>query len=370
MASRGSIPTVMKQAGIDMLDPRVGIPMVRRELTRGDQVEVVVAGSLGMMLEEFDDTGGLDVDAVGELGETNGSRGIMSEKLVGMGLYGGLTVETVLDPKKQPFLYDHQIGNTPVLPGVMGIEALVEAAKLIFPDRYLAAIEDVTFESPFKFYRGDPRTVTVHAHFADEDGDIIANCRLVGVRKLHGRDEPEVTTHFKAKVRLATKPPKAERRDRLTAPAEVRKVTAGDIYRLYFHGPAYQVVENSWKSGKEIVGLFKNDLPANHQPEDRPTLADPRLIELCFQTAGLYELAGKSKMGLPYQIGQVAFLKSPSTAKGRVHAAVIESGDDVFDAQVVDDSGNVFLKLRGYRTMELPDAVEDELLKPLKDIMD
>ena len=33
MASRGSIPTVMKAAGIDMLPPEVGIPAVHRELT-------------------------------------------------------------------------------------------------------------------------------------------------------------------------------------------------------------------------------------------------------------------------------------------------------------------------------------------------
>jgi hypothetical protein len=153
-------------------------------------------------------------------------------------------------------------------------------------------------------------------------------------------------------------------------PEGVRKVGAGDIYKLYFHGPAYQVVENSWRSGDKIVGLFKNDLPANHQPEDRPTVADPRLIELCFQTAGLFELADKKQMGLPYQIGRVEFLKSMSGAKGRVRAAVTTAGDDRFDAQVVDDNGDVFMQLSGYRTMALPDPVQDELLKPLQDVME
>jgi acyl carrier protein/NAD(P)-dependent dehydrogenase (short-subunit alcohol dehydrogenase family) len=370
MASRGSIPTIMKQAGIDMLDPEAGIPIVRRELTAGGGGEVVVAGSLGTMLEEFDDTGGLDIDAVGELGDNNGSRGIMSEKLLGMGLYNGLTVESVLDPKQQPFLYDHQIGDTPVLPGVMGIEALVEAAKLVFPDRFLGTIEDVAFETPFKFYRGEPRAVTVHAYFKPAADDIVADCRLEGSRKLHGREEAEVTTHFTARVRLMNKPPRSEKRDRVVAPEGAKTVEAGDIYRLYFHGPAYQVVANSWRSGNEVVGLYNDSLPANHRPEERLTLADPRLIELCFQTAGLYELAGKAKMGLPYRIDSVEFLKPSSGAKGHVHAAVTASGEDEFDAQVVDESGSVFMRLRGYKTMELPDAVEDELLKPLKDIMD
>jgi acyl transferase domain-containing protein/NAD(P)-dependent dehydrogenase (short-subunit alcohol dehydrogenase family)/acyl carrier protein len=370
MASRGSIPAIMKQAGIDMLDPRDGVPVVRRELTRGGSGEVVVAGSLGVMGQEFDETGGLDIAAVGELGEANGARGIMSERLAGMGVYGGLTVETTLDPKQQPFLYDHRIGDTPVLPGVMGLEALVEAAKLVFPDRYLSAIEDVTFESPFKFYRNEPRDVTVRAHFKLDGSDIVADCRLEGSRKLHGKEAPEVTTHFTARVRLAEQPPHVEKRERFAPPENIKKVEAGDIYRVYFHGPAYQVVENSWRSGEEVVGVFNESLPANHQPADRPTAADPRLIELCFQTAGLYELAGKSRMGLPYQVGRVEFFQSPATAKGHLRAAVTAAGEDRFDAQVVDDEGQVFLRLRGYRTMEMPERVSDDLLKPLKDVMD
>jgi hypothetical protein len=36
----------------------------------------------------------------------------------------------------------------------------------------------------------------------------------------------------------------------------------------------------------------------------------------------------------------------------------------------VDDNGDVFMKLSGYRTMALPDPVQDELLKPLKDVME
>jgi NAD(P)-dependent dehydrogenase (short-subunit alcohol dehydrogenase family) len=368
MASRGSIPTIMKQAGIDMLDPEAGIPVVRRELTRGGG-ETVIAGSLGIMLEEFDPGGGLDTEAVGEP-DSNGSRGIMSEKLLGMGLHDGLTVETMLDPTRQPFLYDHQINDTPVLPGVMGLEALVEAAKLVFPDRYVGAVEDVEFQSPFKFYRGEPRTATVRAFFVRDGNDIVARCRLEGSRVLHGRDEPEVTTHFTAKVRLVSKPPKEAKRTTVDEPDGVRKVGAGDIYKLFFHGPAYQVVEHSWRSGDQIVGLFNDDLPANHQPEDRPTVADPRLIELCFQTAGLFELADKKQMGLPYRIGSVEFLKSTSGATGRVRAAVTTAGDDRFDAQVFDDNGDVFMRLRGYRTMALPDPVQDELLKPLKDVME
>ena len=45
MATRGSIPKMMEAAGIDMLPPAAGVPVVRRELTGGGPGgEVVVAG--------------------------------------------------------------------------------------------------------------------------------------------------------------------------------------------------------------------------------------------------------------------------------------------------------------------------------------
>ena len=76
----------------------------------------------------------------------------------------GLTLEAELDPKIQPFLYDHSLNGIPVLPGVMGIEGFSVAAKHI--GSVLASnkggfevekLEDIHFLAAFKFYRKDPR---------------------------------------------------------------------------------------------------------------------------------------------------------------------------------------------------------------------
>ena len=65
MATRGSIPKMMELAGIDMLPPEAGIPWIRRELTSGGtRGEVVVGQRLGVLLSEWDTTGGLDTDAL------------------------------------------------------------------------------------------------------------------------------------------------------------------------------------------------------------------------------------------------------------------------------------------------------------------
>ena len=137
MATRGSIPKMMELAGIDMVPPEAGIPVIRRELTAGGRSgEVLIAQRLGSLLNEWDVTGGLDTAALATSSEVLAAQGPMVGKITGLGIYSGLTMETTLDPKAQPFLYDHQIDGIPVLPGVMGIEAFAEAAVCVHPGWY------------------------------------------------------------------------------------------------------------------------------------------------------------------------------------------------------------------------------------------
>ncbi|MCK6559363.1 SDR family NAD(P)-dependent oxidoreductase [bacterium] len=371
MAARGSIPAIMKQAGIDMLPPAAGIPVIRRELTAGaTRGEVVIAQRLGMMLSEFDETGGLHAGPKSELSARLQSRGVMIGQVSGMGLYSGLTVNTTLDPTQQPFLHDHQISGTPVLPGVMGLEAMVEAALVLFPERHAIAVEEVNFLAPFKFYRNAPRTITVQVQYAAEQEEIVAQCRLLGSRTLHGQSEPEVTTHFTARVRLAAVPAAPAKREKIDPAAAGARVAAADIYRLYFHGPAYQVLATAWRAGNEVIGQYAENLPVNHVPETLATAAAPRLLELCFQTAGIWELASQARMGLPSQVTSIAFGRPAEGVKGRLFAAVQRGENETFEAQVVDDKGNVYLTLRGYRTMALPDPVAQALLQPLRVVVE
>jgi hypothetical protein len=85
----------------------------------------------------------------------------------------------------------------------------------------------------------------------------------------------------------------------------------------------------------------------------------PRLIELCFQTAGLWEMATKGVMALPLAIGSVTTYSQPEAAEGGRLYALATPVDDgaAFDAQVVDEAGNVYVDLKGYRTVQLPGSV-------------
>jgi NAD(P)-dependent dehydrogenase (short-subunit alcohol dehydrogenase family) len=384
MAMRGSIPKVMELAGIDMLPPEAGVPMIRRELTAGGtRGEIVIGQRLGVMLNEWDATGGLDtaldvrVGSPGRLpapGQPQGmpsqqAQGPMIGKIVSMGLHHGLTIETTLDPTIQPFLHDHQIGGTPVLPGVMGVEAFAEAALCLLPGWHVEAVEDVDFLTPFKFYRNEPRTVTVQAVFYPQADALVADCRLTGRRLLPNQAEPHVTTHFTGRVRLSKQVPEAVNAPEPGEPGETI-VKAADIYRLYFHGPAYRVLERAWRDGDRIVGEMAKDLPSNHHPSEHPTLMAPRLIELCFQAAGLWEMGVQGRMGLPHHVHQACLLRAPDVDKSQLYAVVTPRPDQgSFDADVVGTNGDCYLRLRGYRTVALPNSLDGDLLKPLQAAM-
>jgi NAD(P)-dependent dehydrogenase (short-subunit alcohol dehydrogenase family) len=363
MATRGSIPEMMARAGIDMLPPEAGIPWIRRELTAGGTCgEVVVARGLGILMNEWDATGGLDTTATP-------AQGPMIGKIAGMRLQGGLTVETTLDPAIQPFLHDHQIEGKPVLPGVMGIEAFAETALCMLPGWHVAAIEEVNFLAPFKFYRSEPRTVTIEAVFRPQGESVVADCRLNGSRSLPNQTEPQVTTHFTARVRLTKERPETVAAPALGVPAG-STVEAADIYRVFFHGPAYQVLERAWLNEQpdehRTVGQFSKGLPNHHHPSESPLVMAPRLIELCFQAAALREVAVQGRIGLPLHVEQVCLWRAPELAEGPLYAVITpDSSEGSFDAEVVDTAGNRYVQLRGYKMVAHPDAVDVEPLRAL-----
>lgn len=349
-----------------MLPPEAGIAWIRRELTSGTPAgEVVVAGTLGMMAAELDEAGGVDPAS---FSEACAQAGPMVGEVVRASVHTGLTVRTTLDPTVQPFLNDHRGDRvTALLPGVMGIEGMVEVARLLVPDWSLAAVEDVDFHAPLKFYRDEPRSIEISALLCPDGQDLVAECRIEAERALPGSDAPTRTTHFTGRVRLTSAAPEGEQQP---PPArEGTQLGAEDVYRMYFHGPAYQVVETAWRAGDASAAQFAADLPANHEPSDQPTQTSPRLIELCFQAAGLWEAGREGRLALPTHVSRaVVHGEQGEAAEGPLTVTATE-GADGFDCVVTDASGNVLVRLAGYRTVALPQPLADDVQAPIRAAM-
>jgi NAD(P)-dependent dehydrogenase (short-subunit alcohol dehydrogenase family) len=361
MATRGSIPRIMEMAGIDMLPPSAGIPTVRRELVAGSyRGEIVVGGRLGVLVAEWDETGGLDVANANEWLAAQQPLLHMLGRIKAAKLYGGLEVETTLDPNAQPFLYDHAMDGTPLLPGVMGTEAFGQLALALAPGYRIAAVYDEAFHAPFKFYRMESQTLHLNAIASPMgDDELVARATLRSMRDL-GKPglPPQDKVHFTGKVRLARQLEQPV--IKFTPPAlESMPIRTEDVYRVYFHGPAYQVLDRASVEGETAIGLLAAELPPNTDPADAASVMAPRLIELCFQTAGVWDIKTTGTMALPLGLQSVTAFKQPTEANGnRLYSLVTAlDGGAAFHALVVDENGLVYVDLKGYRTVDLPGSV-------------
>ena len=363
MASRGTLPQTLTRAGIDLLPPAVGVPTVRRELTRGaTRGEVVVGGRLGALVAPADADGGIDLDRVRQaLGRGTSpflSVGTLEATRV---CDGGLELDVRYDPRVQPFLADHQVEEgVPYLPGVVGTELFAELAGLLAPELRVVEVRDIEFASPLKFHRNQPRTLRFRLVGQPGSRGVRpgVDAVLESVIPPHRPDLPPRTQHhFTARLRLGRTRPSVP-----PAPPEIsadggRAVGRDEIYRTYFHGPAYRVLEEVRLEGDRAVGRMAEGLPPDTAPETGGSTLDPRLIELCFQTAGLWEMDARQRLGLPQSLdGAVVYERGGDAEKHLPLFALVTARDDgrVFDARVVDEEGQVYLALEGYRTVGLP----------------
>jgi hypothetical protein len=116
---------------------------------------------------------------------------------------------------------------------------------------------------------------------------------------------------------------------------------------------------------------MRAELPEDHLPPDLEMVTEPRLVELCFQTAGVWQIGTTGRMGLPQHIDHVEVVRHTDRVEGRLHAFVTpKNGGETFDAYVADEAGNLYVVMNGYRTAELPDDVDPEKRKPLRAAMD
>jgi 3-oxoacyl-(acyl-carrier-protein) synthase/NAD(P)-dependent dehydrogenase (short-subunit alcohol dehydrogenase family) len=360
MASRGSVQAILESLGVDMLPPEAGVPTIRRELTYGaTRGELVVAGRLGAWLEEKDPTGGLDVDKLNAQLAARKNPLLMVGQVKSYRLYGGIEVETPLDPQVQPFLFDHAPdAGTPWLPGVMATEALAELALVAAPGYRVAGVEHEQMMGAFKFFRMEARTLYLSATVKPAaNGELLAQATLRSVTKPAKEGLPvQVKEHFIATVRLTTAPAEQPVMAFTAPAADSLPITAAEIYKSFFHGPAYQVIERAGVSGAQCLALMAHDLPANTAPANAESIMAPRLIELCFQSAALWTEQVKGAMGLPLGFEKVTAYRQPEEAEGRRLYCVCATANDgeTFDAAVVDEAGNVFVKLASYLTVARP----------------
>ncbi len=373
MASRGNTPRLMEMAGIEMMPPHQAAAFLRQELAAGTNGEVMISASLGSLEQSTGPDAGIDIArADAALREGTPIHSMLSH-LTAYNPDGTVSLEVDVDPKDYPMLMDHAINGIPVLPGVAGIEGFSIAARHIASVLAVArgefnvtSLEDIHFHAPFKFYRNQPRHIQWKAYGVREQVGLVVYVNLESTLDLKSK-VPEKMVHFTGKVLLAEAV--MEQKMAVTPPAwqEKDSICSDDIYKLYFHGPSFQVLECAQRSGDIVLGKLNAGL-IKDQGQKKATVSIPILVELCFQTAGLWEAGVTGVLSLPQSIERLVMFR-PESENGEIFAEVkpVSRGDKVhFDARVVDSEGNVYLELENYQTVPLPYAAEKKLVEPLQ----
>ena len=232
-------------------------------------------------------------------------------------------------------------------------------------------LEDIHFLTPFKFFRNEPRHITWIAMPERTKEGLRVSIRLESINPSRLIQEQKPVLHFTGKVYL--KPSHSASQTFVTAPPKWNgryTLPEDEIYKLYFHGPAFQVLEGVQRDKDGLLGKLSTKLPPiTSQPVWLDT--NPILIELCLQTAGIYEIGKTGALSLPQSIHKVRFYRRETNGVpiyAQVEAVQTEEGLQ-FNSRVIDEKGRIYLELLEYRTATLPTQIEKLLLEPIERLL-
>ena len=190
-------------------------------------------------------------------------------------------------------------------------------------------------------------------------GELRVRATLTSSQRLVDDSELE-KLHFAATVVLAPAADDSPPGDIVAAVRTGDRLDKTTIYSVFFHGPAYQVLGEVARTETGLAGELATGLPAD-SASAASWLFAPRLVELCFQTAGVWEIGATGKLGLPAAVDSVRVWELPATAALVAEVAAPQSDADGlrFDAIVRDQDGRVYVEVKGYRTAALPGDITD-----------
>lgn len=259
--------------------------------------------------------------------------------------YGPITVEgdklimsLHLDPCRS-YLDHHRVEGVPLLGNVMAIESMATAAAALTAAAGKLHIQCV--QGRVACFVPTPRTISIGA---ERKGDRIG-CRVYDVK------EGDEEVYFTAEISFGAfdAPP-------AFVPNRSDKVVSGEeVYRLYFHGPSFRVVESAWLEGEVMFAKMNRTLPAVFCKG--VPVAMPRAIELCLQTAGLYEIAISGRMRIPERIGGIVLYEQTDEYSAELTAAA-RPGQNGMDITLFDNAGTVHMEVSDYLTADFPVPVD------------
>jgi NAD(P)-dependent dehydrogenase (short-subunit alcohol dehydrogenase family) len=217
--------------------------------------------------------------------------------------------EIAVDEASAPYLRDHTIEGTPVVPVVLAVEWLLRAAAAMRPGQRPRVVRDLRVLKGIRLERFGRATEKFQVVAKEEGASLALEIRSTGV-----------SPHYSAVIDFNA--------PNVTTPAalEVRPWNAGAIYDgPLFHGPQFHAIREVVGASDEGGVAIMEGASALGWPEGQAWASDPALLDGGLQLARLLALKATGRPSLPSRFGSLA-LAQPGLVQGPVRCEVRTRG--------------------------------------------
>lgn len=256
-----------------------------------------------------------------------------------------------LDPEDPAYLADHLVHGAIVLPGAASAEMMLEAAAQLFPGSR-PSIVDVTFESPLRLERGQPRQVQLAVSVRNGEAHASLYSRA-------SKNAPW-TRHVSGKLRGENRDQGASIETRRSAAQQFgQQVSPEEHYRQMEahglqYGPSFRAIRTMWGGkGEALAEVELLGTPRDSRYRMHPTLLDASLQVVAAALGGTSE-SDNSYIPSGFRSWRVM---RPGCDRFACHAQVVSAPNAATieaNINLIAEDGELIATLQGLQLKPLP----------------
>ncbi len=262
----------------------------------------------------------------------------------------------LIDKQQLTYLNDHRVQEAVVYPGAAYVEMALAAAGEAF-GQGPCFMEEIEFQKPLLLTESDPPTLQLYFDPSETSFSIyscVKDAEQSWVRHVTGKLTRNQNGSVPKPVVLS------EIRSRC-----INGISKKDCYEQFHemglqYGPCFQAIAQLWSGKGEVLGQLR--VPEALETEIEDYRLHPSILDACFQLLIGIVLKDEDRVKgvyLPVQIDQLWFYGRPGL-QSWAHVCLVEQSATHLkaDIQLLDERGNVLVKIQGLRCQSLRTAQE------------
>jgi acyl transferase domain-containing protein len=260
-----------------------------------------------------------------------------------------LTAEARFHPVSDSFLRDHRFHGVPLLPAVIGLEAMGEAAAILAGARAVAGFRDVRILNGLRFHSGRPQDVRIRA--AAANGGVACELRA-DFSDQQGRLIDPHRVYVAGTVDIADRPPAlppapADAGPRDWSAMRYRDERDARNGGLVFHGPTLRCLQRVSVDAEGAWGrILAPPLTALAEGRGPDWILPAAVLDACLVACGVFASQQLKVRQLPHAFERLRIGRLPRTGETcTVHVRLRgrQERGTCFDFTLVGDDGTVIL---------------------------